>query len=25
VAVIKVTEIYDASRGANAGELIVKE
>jgi len=25
VAVIKVTEIYDASRGENAGELIVKE
>ena len=25
VAVIKVTEIYDASRGANAGELIIKE
>jgi predicted pyridoxine 5'-phosphate oxidase superfamily flavin-nucleotide-binding protein len=25
VAVIKVTEVYDASRGANAGKLIIKE
>ena len=25
VAVIKVTEIYDASRGENAGKLIIKE